>query len=130
MRPLLPWLRTFIAIMLGIAVIDLVHLAGGRLFPAAYASPVEGSWLPVFIVLMLLAGIAGTFLAVLVSRHRPWLHMSIFLLVMLAFDILAVLGVFADRDLWFKVFTLASLPLQAWLGARLALLAWPQRARA
>lgn len=130
MRPMLPWLRTLVAIVLGFAAIDLMHLAGSRLFPAAYSPPGAGSWLPLFLVLMLLAGIAGTFVMVLVSRHRPWLHALVFLAIMLALDISALLDVFAGRDLWFKAFMLLSLPLQAWVGARLALFAWPQPERA
>lgn len=129
MRRLLPWLRTVVAIVLGIVAIDVVHLVGSRLVPAAYDSPGAGPWVGIFIALMLLAGAAGTFVAVLVSRHRPWLHMAIFLMIMLALDIVAVLGEFAGHDPWFKAFILVALPLQAWIGGKLALLAWPQASR-
>lgn len=127
-QKILPWLRTLIALALGIAAIEAVHFAGGRLLPGAYAPPGAGSLAGALLGLMLLAGIAGTFVTVLVARHRPWLHATIFLAMMLALDAAAAVGVFAEREAWFKVLMLASLPLQAWLGAKLALRAWPQPA--
>lgn len=129
MRSLVPWLRTLLALVLGIVAIELVHLAGGFAFPDAYASPGTGPQAPLFLAITILAGTTGTFVAVASARHRPWLHAGIFFAIMLALDVAAALGVFAERGFWFKILMLASLPAQAWLGAWLALVAWPQPGR-
>jgi hypothetical protein len=55
-----------------------------------------------------------------IAGHRPWLHLGLFFVLMGAIDLNAVLGELANQPVWFKTLILGTLPLQVWLGGRLA----------
>jgi zinc transporter ZupT len=125
MRRFLPWLRTVVSLPLGIVAIMAFHQLMAALVPRLYAADLDNTadriWM---LVLTVLAGIIGSAVVALIARHRLWLHMALFLVVMLVIDILAVAGYLAPQPLWFKALTLLSLPLQAatggWIAKRLS----------
>jgi hypothetical protein len=74
------------------------------------------------LILATAAGTIGSFVVAAVARHRIWLHMAIFLALMLVIDVGFLRTVAAAQPLWFKALVIATLPLQVWIGARLAML--------
>lgn len=72
------------------------------------------------LVLMVLTGIIGSFIVAAIAQNRPWLHMGMFLLVMIAIDLQAVFGHLSPQPLWFKASIMLTLLLQAWLGGLMA----------
>ena len=124
MKKVLPWLRTLISFPLGLLSIQLFHLAGRQVFPLAYGDLDSEPTRLLALTLVTGAGIVGSFVVGAVARHRIWLHMAIFLALMLAIDIAAIVGVLATQPIWFKVLIIATLPLQVWVGARLAMLTY------
>ena len=69
----------------------------------------------------MLSGVAGTWVAVRLAPCAPRLHALAFFLLVLLMDGYAVAALGADFPLWFSAGLLLTLPLQVWLGARLAL---------
>ena len=124
MKTILPWLRSLVSFPLGLLAIQLFHVAGGRVFPLAYGDLDSESARLLALTLVTGAGIVGSFVVGAVARHRIWLHMAIFLALMLAIDIAAIVGALATQPIWFKVLVIATLPLQVWVGARLAMLTY------
>lgn len=121
MRRFLPWLRTVASLPLGIVAILLFHQLMAALLPRLYAADLDNTtdriWM---LMLTVLAGMIGSVVVALVVRHRLWLHMVLFLVVMLVIDILAVTSYLAPQPVWFKALVLLSLPLQAGLGGWIA----------
>lgn len=126
MKKVLPWLRTLVSFPLGLLAIQLFHLAGRQVSPPAYGDLDSESTRLLALSLVTGAGIVGSFVVGAVARHRIWLHMAAFLALMLAIDIAAIVGVLATQPTWFKVLIIATLPLQVWIGARLAMLTYPK----
>ena len=89
---IIPWIRTIVSLPLGLLAIQLFHLAAGRLIPYAYGelSTDTVRWLS--LALVTAAGIFGSSVVGAVARHRVWLHMFVFLLVMLFIDIAVIKG--------------------------------------
>lgn len=119
-----PWIRSVVGLVLALAAINLVHAAGEALFPDAYAAIDDDADRVVLLGVALLAGTIASFVLGAIARHRLWLHMGLFLLLMLAIDIAALLGPLAAEPVWLKVLVIATLPLQVWVGGRLARLTW------
>ena len=119
-----PWIRSVVGLVLALAAINLVHAAGEALFPDAYAAIDDDGDRVVLLGVALLAGTIASFVLGAIARHRLWLHMGLFLLLMLAIDIAALLGPLAAEPGWLKVLVIATLPLQVWVGGRLARLTW------
>ena len=124
MEKILPWLRTLISFPLGLLAIQFFHLAGRQVFPPAYGNLDSDDSRLLALTLVTGAGIVGSFVVGAVARHRIWLHMAIFLALMLAIDIAAIVGALATQPIWFKVLVIATLPFQVWVGARLATLTY------
>ena len=122
MKNVLPWLRTLVAFPLGLLAIQLFHLAGRQVFPLAYGDLDSDPSRLLALTLVTVAGTVGSFVVGAVARHRIRLHMAIFLALMLAIDIAAIVGPLVTQPISFKVLVIATLPLQVWVGARLAML--------
>ena len=122
-----PWVRSVVGLVLAVTAINLVHSAGEALFPDAYAAIDSDADRFVLLGVAMLAGTIACYVLGAIARHRLWLHMGLFLLLMLAIDVAALLGPLAGEPLWLKVLVIATLPLQVWTGGRLALLTWSDR---
>ena len=123
-----PWIRTIVSLPLGLVAIQLFHLAAACLVPDAYGELTTDPdrWLS--LTLVTIAGILGSAVVGAVARHRLKLHMFLFLLVMLVIDIAVVKGELAAQPIWFKGLVITILPLQIYIGARLAMLTFPKGA--
>ena len=122
MDKVIPWLRSIVAFPLGLVAIRLFHMAGRQLTPQAYGLLDSDAERVLSIVLATIAGILGSFVVGAIARHRIWLHMIIFLTLMLVIDLGFLRGTAATQPMWFKALVLATLPLQAWIGGQLAAL--------
>ena len=121
MRRALPWLRTVISIPLGVVAVSVFHKLVGALLPRLYGSDLSND--PdrlAMLALTVLAGIFASFVVAGIAQHRLWLHMGIFLIVMIAMDLPAVLGYLSPQPIWFKALIMLTLPMQAWLGGLMA----------
>jgi hypothetical protein len=121
MRSLLPWARTAIALPAGVIAIELFHKFGEVVLPSLYASDLSNTTDRIrFMVAIVLAGITGAFTVGFIARHRPYLHMLLFLLVMIVIDVKAVMEYFPDQPNWFKAAIFLTMPLQLYLGGLMA----------
>ena len=119
---MIPWVRSAVAFPLGLVAIKLLHAAGRHLLPMGYGELASDNERLLSLTLATVAGIVGSFVVGAVARHRLWLHMVIFLALMLVIDIGFLKTAAAAQPLWFKALVIATLPLQVWIGARLAML--------
>lgn len=120
-KSLLPWLRTLLAFPAGVVSIGLFHQLAGLVLPALYGSDLATDRdRLLMLVLAVLAGVVGSFVVAFVARHRLWLHMAIFLLIMAGLDLRAVFGYLSPQPFWFKALVIGTLPVQAWIGGILA----------
>lgn len=117
---MIPWIRSLVAFPLGLVAISLFHAAGRHLVPMGYAELASDNERLLSLTLATVAGIIGSFVVGAVARHRIWLHMTLFLALMLFIDIGFIKTTAADQPLWFKSLIIATLPFQVWIGARLA----------
>ncbi|HKT42436.1 MAG TPA: hypothetical protein VJQ86_08800 [Rhodanobacteraceae bacterium] len=121
MRHVPSWLRTVIALPIGIVAINVFHQLAALLLPALYGGNLEyDSHRFQMLLLGMGAGVAGSFTMGAIARQRLWLNMGIFLVAMLAIDVFAITSLLATQPAWFKAAVLLSLPLQVWAGALLA----------
>lgn len=127
MSTAIAWLRSVVAFPLGLVAIHAFHLAGQGLIPLAYGAldSDRARWLA--LALATVAGIVGSFVVGAVAGHRLRLHMAIFFAVMLGIDLGAIRGGLAAQPVWLKTLVLAVLPLQVWIGGRLAHLAFARK---
>lgn len=120
MEKLHPWLRTLLALPLGLVALAFFHFAVNAAAPQLYDAFVDDVDRMLSFALATVAGIVGSVVVGVIARHRLWLHMGIFMVIMLLIDLDAVRGVFGQEPAWFKVLLLASLPFQVWMGGVLA----------
>lgn len=125
---LLSWGRSLVAVVVGFAVVVLVNFVGGLLLESLFLEARTAGGVPLTapaqgadLVMLFLAGLAGAFVVVLMAPRAPWVHALVFGLISFAVDFLTVVDVLAGMPLWYKVILLVSLPVQVWLGAKLAL---------
>ena len=130
MNAIIPWVRSAIAFPLGLVAIKLFHDAGRHLLPMGYGELASDNDRLLSLTLATAAGIVGSFVVGAVARHRIWLHMALFLALMLVIDIGFLKTAAAAQPLWFKAIVIATLPLQVWIGARLAMLTFRKRDQA
>jgi hypothetical protein len=115
-----------VAFSLGLLTIELFHVAAGPVLPEIYAAAAleSDSKRMLFIALVIAAGILGSFVVAVIigaGGRRHWLlHMGLFFVIMAAVDLNAVLGDMAAQPVWFKALLLGTLPLQLWVGFRVA----------
>lgn len=117
---LLSVLRSLVAYSLGLMAIHLFHLAASPFLPKVYATLDSDPMRLAMVALVAFAGIIACFVVATVAGHRPWRDMALFMAIMVVVDIDVLLGDWAPQPLWFKVAIIAVIPLQVWLGARLA----------
>jgi hypothetical protein len=122
-------LRALLAVLAGLAAMSAIHLAGSGLatasgFPAG--GPSRLGWDLLWVVL---SGIAGAWVVVWLAPCAPRRHALGFFLLVLLMDGYAVAELGADFPLWFSAGLLLTLPVQVWLGMRLALRTQRHRAR-
>lgn len=121
MHKIWPWIRTLLAFPLGFVAINLTHLIGQPFVPLLHeTAPATDLERVKAIVLIFLAGVAGSFVIGAVARHRLWLHMAIFFVLALWIDLSVVLGTFSAQPFWFRALILVTLPPQVWVGGLLA----------
>lgn len=128
MNAVIPWIRSVVSFPLGLVALQLFHLGGRQLFPPGYGELDSDPERLLALALATVAGIFGSFVVGAVARHRIWLHMTIFLAVMLVIDIGALKSGLATQPFWFKALVIATLPLQVWIGTRLAMLTFRRSA--
>lgn len=122
------WLRTVIALPIGIVVINVFHQLAAVLLPDLYGGSLEHDGHRLQMLLLGTgAGVAGSFAMGAITRRQLWLNMGIFLIAMLAIDVFAITSVLATQPAWFKAAVLLSLPLQVWAGALLVKATFRQR---
>lgn len=115
----LPALRSLLAFALACAVVVAVNWAGGgladllRLPQGARHLAWDLGW-------VWIAGIAAAWLVATLAPRAPRAHAAAWGALMLAVAVAAVLEV-GDWPAWFDAGVVLGAPLQAWLGARLAL---------
>lgn len=130
MKSLLPWIRSVVALIVGVVSIVLFHKPAELAFPELYAQTLSSdAERSLMLLLIFLAGLVGSVVVGLIARHRLWLHMAIFFIIMAVFDVQAILGPFASQPVWFKALVLGALPFQAWLGGLIAKAACPGACR-
>lgn len=121
MQRVLPWILTFVSLFAGVASISMFHRFMSMLQPELYENDLAtDSDRLLMLVLAVLAGIVGSFVVGAIAGHRLKLHMMIFLVIMLVIDLLGIFGYLAPQPLWFKALILITLPLQVWIGGKLA----------
>lgn len=120
MNATIPWFRSALSFPLGLLAISLFHALGHNLVPMAYGELASDNERLLSLTLATVAGIVGSFVVGAVARHRVWLHMAIFLALMLVIDIRFISTAAAGQPMWFKAFVIATLALQVLVGARLA----------
>ena len=121
-----PWIRTVISLPLGLVAISLVHELAKLGLPQLYANDLANDAdRTLMLLLSILAGIVGSFLVGAIARHRLRLHMGLFLVAMLIIDWLGIIGYLAAQPLWFKIAIIVTLPLQVWVGGKLARMMFP-----
>ena len=121
-----PWIRTVISLPLGLVAISLVHELAKLGLPQLYANDLANDAdRTLMLLLSILAGIVGSFVVGAIARHRLWMHMGLFLGAMLIIDWLGIIGYLASQPMWFKIAIILTLPLQVWVGGKLAKIMLP-----
>ena len=121
MRPIfsLWWLRSCLALVLGIAALPVVNLLGGWLAQVLRLPPGGTGRLAWDLGWLAASGVAMVALATaLATRHRATQAWLAFVLLVLGLG-WAVAMVADDFPPWFTALAILTLPLQAWLGWRL-----------
>ena len=121
MGRVVPWIRTLMSMPAGVLTIELFHRLAAIVMPAVYASDLGNNPDRVGMLLLVVgAGISGCFAVAAIALHRLWLHMGLFLLIMLVIDIDVVLGALAAQPVWFKAAIFLTMPIQILVGANAA----------
>ncbi|WP_101927486.1 MULTISPECIES: hypothetical protein [Luteimonas] len=113
--------RTALALALGFVAVVLVNLAGAWLASALGLADGGHRRLAWDLAIVCLAGVAGAWVVVRRAPRAPRGHALAFFVLALALDTIAVVQLGHGMPLWFSAGVLLTLPLQVWLGLRLAL---------
>jgi hypothetical protein len=113
-------LRTLLAMLAAFAVVEVINMGGSRLGDVLEVpgSEVRLAW---DLAWVFIAGLLATFAVVLLAPAAPGAHALAFFVLALVVDVVAVVLLGQDWPRWFSAGLLLSLPLQVWLGWRLAL---------
>lgn len=120
-RRLVVFLRSLLALVLAIAAIPAVNLAGAWLSDHAFGLPPGGTLrLAVDLFWVFVAGFAGAWLMVKTAAIAKTAHAWAIFAIYLAADLHGAVTMGADFPRWFVIGFVGSLPLQVWLGWWLA----------
>jgi hypothetical protein len=121
------FLRSTLALVLAIAAIPAVNLAGAWLSDHAFGLPPGGTLrLAVDLFWVFMAGFAGTWLMVKTAAVGKTAHAWALFAIYLVADLYGAITMWDDFPRWFTVGFIALLPVQVWLGWWLA---WGRRRR-
>lgn len=109
-------LRSALAVLLAIATIPLVNLAGGGLAAILALPPGGDARLGYDLSWVVLAGIAGSALAVAVATVAKTAHAWGVFVLYLTVDLYVTAAAWEDFPRWFTLACLLTLPVQVWLG--------------
>lgn len=117
-----------LAILLGIAAVMLVNVAGAPVIEAILPGGLDEDGMPTTTASRVLlkgvifaAGVAGAVVVVLVAPVRPLLHIWILLGLYLVVDTLAVVALWDRQPLWFTLLILPLVFPQVWVGWHLGM---------
>jgi len=114
-------LRSLLALVLAIAAIPAVNLAGGWLSGHVFGLPDGGNLrLAVDLFWVFMAGFAGTWLMVRTAAVAKTAHAWVLFAIYLAADLHGALTMGDEFPRWFVLGFIGLLPLQVWLGWWLA----------
>ena len=120
-RRLIAVSRSVLALVLAILAIPVVNLAGGWLSEHVFGLPPGGTLrLAIDLFWVFMAGLVGTWLAVMAAAVGKTVHAWVVFALYLAADVHAVANVGGDFPRWFVIGILVLLPPQVWLGWWLA----------
>jgi len=109
-------LRSVLALVLAIAAVPLVNLAGGELSDALGLPPGGTLRLSVDLFWVFMAGVAGSALMVGVAAVAKAAHAWAIFALYLALDVHVTVAAWDDFPRGFTLACLLTLPLQVWLG--------------
>ena len=125
-RGLAVFLRSLLALVLAIAAIPAVNLAGAWLSEHAFGLPPGGTLrLAVDLFWVFMAGFTGAWLMVKTAAIGKTAHAWVLFAIYLAADLHGAITMWNEFPRWFTIGLLALLPLQVWLGWWLA---WGRKA--
>lgn len=122
--------RSVSALVLAIAAIPAVNIAGGWISDHAFGLPPGGDVrLAADLSWVFMAGFVGTWLMVKTAAVAKTGHAWALFALYAALDARAVAATWGDYPYWFSLGVLLLLPLQVWLGWWLAMRKWPRGSR-
>ncbi|HRN62685.1 MAG TPA: hypothetical protein PLF73_09525 [Luteimonas sp.] len=120
-------LRSLLALVLAIAAIPVVNLAGAWLSEHVFGLPPGGTLrLAVDLFWISIAGFTGAWLLVRTAAVAKTAHAWLLFAIYLAAGLYGAITMGGDFPRWFVIGFLGLLPLQAWLGWWLA---WGRRGK-
>lgn len=114
-------LRSLVAYALGLMAINLFHTTMSPWLPSVYAPLASGAMRLAMLALVLAAGVVACFVVATVVVRAHWRNMLVFLAIMVTVDLDVVRGDWAAQPMWFKALIIALIPVQVWLGTRIAM---------
>ncbi|MDN5780462.1 MAG: hypothetical protein L0H23_00325 [Luteimonas sp.] len=124
---LLRALRSVLAMALAWAAFCLANVAGSGLATLAGFPSGGGRRLAWDLAWVIVAGALAAWVVAMLAPRAPRLHVLALFAMLLAIAVYAVVQLGGDWPWWFSAGVVATLPLQAWLGARWALRKEPVR---
>jgi hypothetical protein len=115
---LVPALRSLLAMALAWAMFCLANIAGSGLATLAGFPSGGGGRLAWDLAWVIVAGVLAAAVAAALAPRAPRVHVLALFAMLLAIAVLAVARLGGDWPWWFSAGIVATLPLQAWLGAR------------
>ncbi len=113
-------LRSLLALVVAIGAVQLVNIAGGWLSDALGIAPSSHARHVLDLLWAFLAGVAGAWCFVRIAATAKRAHAWFLLVLYLALDIQIVVQMRGIWPLWFGLGVVLTVPLQVWLGWRLA----------
>lgn len=125
----IPWLvRSLIALVLAFVAVIVVNYVTTPPTKALFPDDLGAGGLPltlpaqiVTLVTLFAAGVAGGFVLTLLAPRALAAHAWVFCALAVITDLTTILGSWSAAPLWFKVVMVGTVPLQVWVGFRLAL---------
>lgn len=121
-------LRSLLAMVLAAVAFCVANLAGSELAMLAGFPGGGERRLAWDLGWVIVAGVLAAWVVAVLAPRAPRAHVLVLFAMLLAIAVFAVLRLGGDWPWWFSAGAVATLPLQAWLGARWALRAKARRA--